>query len=90
MSMERVEELYSHCNEHIDKLDTAGIAPINRLYSCKWTGYTKTYNKLKLLQNHLKDHTGNDRDEFLEILLKDQAKALNTPAKHVELKLNRC
>lgn len=80
---QHVEELYCHCKEHIDKLDTAGIAPINRLYSCKWAGCTKTYNKLKLLQNHLRDHTGNARDEFLEILLRDQAKALNTPAKQM-------
>ena len=78
---QHVEELYCHCKEHIDKLDTAGIAPINRLYSCKWTECTKTYNKLKLLQNHLRDHTADASDEFLEILLKDQAKALNTPAK---------
>ena len=46
-------------------------------------GCTKTYNKLKLLQNHLRDHTGNAGGKFLEILLKDQAKALNTPAKQM-------
>lgn len=80
---EHVEELYCHCKEHIDKLDTAGVAPVDREYSCTWTGCTKKYSKLKLLQNHLRDHTGNARDEFLEILLQDQAKALNTPAKQM-------
>lgn len=49
MLMECVEELYSYCNEYIDKLDIVGIVLINRLYLCKWIGYIKIYNKLKLL-----------------------------------------
>ena len=80
---ENVEELYCHCKEHIDKLDTAVIAPVNREYSCNWKDCNKTYKKLKVLQNHLRDHTGDAKDEFLEILLKDQAKALNTPTKQM-------
>ena len=38
---------------------------------------------LKLLQNHLRDHTGNAKDEFLEVLLKDQAKPLNTSTRQM-------
>lgn len=54
---ENVEELFCHCKKHIEKLDTANIAPINREYPCKWGDCTKIYNKLKLLHNHLLDHT---------------------------------
>ena len=82
-SFQNVEELFCHCKTHIDKLDTASIAPVNREYSCKWGECTKTYKKLKLLQNHLRDHTGNAKDEFLEVLLKDQAKALNTSTRQM-------
>ncbi|KAL9978118.1 hypothetical protein ACROYT_G015603 [Oculina patagonica] len=80
---ENVEELFCHCKKHIDNLDTATIAPVNREYPCQWENCTKTYMKLKLLHNHIRDHTGNAKDEFLEILLKDQAKALNTTARQM-------
>lgn len=31
-TFENVEELYIHCKQHIERLDTSEIAPINRQY----------------------------------------------------------
>ena len=37
---------------------------------------------MKLIERHVRDHTGDIREEFLEILMKDQAKALNQSEMH--------
>lgn len=83
IAFEDVEELYRHCKTHIERLDTRNVAPIDRCYTCKWQGCTKYYSKLKLVENHLREHTGNMNDEFLEILLSDQAKALTTESRQM-------
>ena len=75
---ENVEELFRHCKGHIERLDTSVVPPINRCYHCKWQGCKKHYSKLKLLENHLREHTGSMNDEFLEILLSDQGKAMSS------------
>ena len=75
---EDVEDLYRHCKSHIEHIDTAEIAPVDRQYFCKWRGCTKSYTKRRLLENHLRDHTGSMNDSFMEILLSDQAKAVTT------------
>ena len=80
---ENVELLYEHAKQHIEKIDTASIAPIHRRYHCAWETCDKHYAKLKLLQNHLREHTGYAKDELMEVLLKDQATALNTPSKQM-------
>ena len=80
---ENVEILFEHSKQHIEKINTIETAPINRSYRCLWETCNKQYNKLKLLQSHLRDHTGFAKDELMEILLKDEAKALNTPAKQM-------
>jgi hypothetical protein len=80
---EDVEELYRHCKSHIEHLDTTTIAPIERSYTCKWRGCSKSYKKLKLLENHLREHTGSINDSFLEILLSDQAKAISTESRQM-------
>ena len=82
-TFENVEELYIHCKQHIERLDTSEIAPINRQYCCHWKDCSKRYAKLKLLEGHLREHTGNIQDSFLEVLLRDQATALNTEAKQM-------
>ncbi len=33
---DNVESLYEHAKQHIEKNDTATIAPINRRYHCSW------------------------------------------------------
>ena len=43
----------------------------------------KKFAKKKLIERHLKDHTGDTSDIFFEILLKDQAKALTTEARQM-------
>ena len=80
---ENVEILYGHVKQHITKVDTVAIAPIHRKYHCLWESCDKQYNKLKLLQNHLREHTGHAKDELMEVLMRDQAKALNTSAKQM-------
>ena len=72
-----VELLFKHCKEHIQHFDTASVPPSQRQYTCHWEGCIKTYKKIKLLENHLREHTGDSLEEFLEILIRDQAKALN-------------
>ena len=80
---EDVEELYRHSKTHIEHIDTSQVAPIDRRYECRWRGCTKNYSKLKLLENHLREHTGNMNDGFLEILLCDQAKAIATECRQM-------
>ena len=77
-TFENVKELYVHCKTHIERLDTSEIAPINRQYCCHWKDCSKHYSKLKLLENHLREHTNNLQDSFLEVLLCDQVTAINT------------
>lgn len=80
---QNVEELFRHCKNHIERLDTSVIPPIDRRYYCKWQDCTKSYSKLKLLENHVREHTGSLNDEFLEILLSDQGKAMTTNPKQM-------
>ena len=80
---QNVEELFRHCKNHIERLDTSVISPINRRYYCKWQDCTKSYSKLKLLENHIREHTGSLNDEFLETLLSDQGKAMTTNPKQM-------
>ena len=80
---QNVEELFCHCKSHIECLDTSVVSPINRRYYCKWQNCTKSYSKLRLLENHIRKHTGSLNDEFLEILLSDQGKAMATNPKQM-------
>ena len=43
----------------------------------------KSYLKLNLLENHIREHTGRVNDEFLETLLSDQGKAMTTIPKQI-------
>ena len=43
----------------------------------------KKFSKKKLLQNNILEHTRSTHDQFFEILLKDQAKALTMPSKQM-------
>jgi len=76
------EELLSHVEEHIE-ITNISTAPINRQYTCCWEECEKTFKSKHLIKTHLREHTGNSSDGFFEILLKDQAKALNTPARQM-------
>ena len=40
-TFEDIEELYIHCKQHIKRLDTSEIAPINRQYCCHWEDCSK-------------------------------------------------
>lgn len=81
---ENVEMLYIHCKKHIERADTTKIAPFDRAYFCRWNGCSKKFAKLRLLENHIREHTGRINDDFLEILLRDQAKALkNTDSRQM-------
>ncbi len=81
---ENVELLYGHTKQHAEKADTVSVAPIERDYQCQWKKCDKHFAKLKLLHNHLREHTGCIKDELMEILLKDQAMALQIPAKQMK------
>ena len=80
---ENVELLYVHCKEHVERVDTTTVAPIEREYKCHWEGCFKHFTKLKLINNHLREHTRYAKDELMEILLRDQANALNTSPKQM-------
>ena len=80
---EDVEDLYRHCKSHIEHINTAEIAPVDRQYFCKWKGCTKSYTKRRLLENHIRDHTGSMNDSFMELLLSDQAKAVTTKSRQM-------
>ena len=82
-TFEDVEDLYRHCKSHIDYIDTSVIAPIDRCYKCKWRECKKSYTKLKLLDIHLRERTGNIQRKFLEVFLSDQAKALSTDSRQM-------
>eukprot|EP00112_Aurelia_sp_Birch-Aquarium-sp1_P004779 Seg1542.3 transcript_id=Seg1542.3/GoldUCD/mRNA.D3Y31 product="Transposable element P transposase" protein_id=Seg1542.3/GoldUCD/D3Y31 len=75
------EELYEHARSHVGIDD--GIAPSFRNYQCQWPSCGKEFKKKRLIEKHLVQHTGDARTHFLEILLKDQAKALNTDARQM-------
>jgi len=60
-----VEILLSHVKQHIESADIT-IAPINRQYICCWEECNKTFKSKHLLENHLRDHTGNSSDGFLK------------------------
>lgn len=81
---ENVELLYDHTKQHAKKVDTIAVAPIERDYRCQWERCDKHFGKLKLLHNHMREHTGYVKDELMEILLKDQAMALQKPAKQMK------
>ena len=78
---ENCEVLYSHAKSHIDS--QGDIAPVDKEYICGWKGCTKKFAKKKLVERHLRDHTGDISDTFFEILLKDQAKALTIEARQM-------
>ena len=59
------------------------IAPIHRMYNCSWETLDKLYTKLNVLHRHIREHTGYAKDELMEVLLKDKATALNTPARQM-------
>ena len=80
---ENVDFLFNHSKQHVEKLNTVAVAPAERQYTCQWEECNKQFKKLKLLHNHLRDHTGYVKDELMEVLLKDQAIVLNTPAKQM-------
>lgn len=75
------EELLEHTKTHIIIQDDK--APCLRVYRCEWKDCGKTFGKKRLLESHLICHTGDERTAFLEILLNDQAKALNTEARQM-------
>ena len=81
---DRPELLMKHVTDvHIKAVDFSDVAPIDQQYQCKWLGCGKHFRKKKLLINHLEKHVGNESDMFFFILLKDQAKALNVPARQM-------
>ena len=76
------DELYQHVKGHIKVTDDS-IAPIERKYSCLWGTCDKTFSKKKILEEHLREHTGSSRDQFFPVLLNDQAKALTVPKRQM-------
>ena len=76
------DELYQHVKGHIKVTDDL-IAPIERNYSCLWGTCDKTFSKKKILEEHLREHTGFSRDQFFPVLLNDQAKALTVPKRQM-------
>ena len=76
------EELHSHCAvDHAH--NTGDSSPVGRKYTCSWYECGRKFRKYAHIVNHLRDHTGQDKDYFLKILLEDQAKALSCPAKQM-------
>lgn len=79
-----LELLMTHVKAvHLKDVNFSDVAPIDRQYSCEWLGCGKHFGKKKLLVNHLDEHIGNESDMFFLILLKDQAKSLNVPARQM-------
>ena len=77
-----VKCLYSHVKEHVPDPE-ANTAPVDRVYVCMWKNCSKKFSKKGLLHNYVHDHTGGMQDQFFEVLLKDQAKALTTPSRQM-------
>ena len=77
-----VKCLYSHVKEHVPDPE-ANTAPVDRVYVCMWKNCSKKFSKKGLLHNHVHDYTGGMQDQFFEVLLKDQAKALTTPSRQM-------
>ena len=77
-----VKCLYSHVNENVPDPE-ANTAPVDRVYVCMWKNCSKKFSKKGLLHNHVHDYTGGMQDQFFEVLLKDQAKALTTPSRQM-------
>ena len=75
--------LFEHICSHIDCSSQSKLAPSQRSYLCKWENCEKKLTKQKTLLNHIKEHTGDIKDEFFKVLLTDQAKALTTPARQM-------
>ena len=59
------------------------VPPIEMGYTCEWLCCMKGLSKKHLLDNHVIEHIGSESDLFLITLLKDQAKALNVPARQM-------
>ena len=68
---------------HLTNDNQSDVAPIDRHYLCEWLGCGKQFGKKKLLLSHLNEHLGNESDMFFLTLLKDQARALNVPARQM-------
>ena len=66
------DELYQHVKGHIKGTDES-IAPIEGKYGCLWGTCDKTFSKKKILEEHLREHTGSSRDQFFPVLLNNQA-----------------
>ena len=81
-SFQDVKCLYSHVKEHVPETE-ANTSPVDRVYVCMWKNCSKKFSKKGLLYNHVHDHTGGMQDQFFEVLLKDQAKALTTPSRQM-------
>ena len=69
--------------EQLHVLQRDDVAPINRLNVCKWLGCNKTFLTQKLLESKIVGHTGGESDNFLLLLLHDQAKALNMSSRQM-------
>ncbi len=76
------DQLFLHVRSHVESSDQ-DIAPIDRIYKCHWESCNKTFTKKKLLETHLREHTGSTSDNFFTILLQDQAKALTLPKRQM-------
>jgi hypothetical protein len=58
--------------------------PIMKKYKCNWEKCTAGhFDKEDSLKNHVKKHTGEEKDIFLKLLLIDQAKALDCLSKTI-------
>lgn len=79
---EEADQLYVHARTHIEIMDDK-ISPMNRVYSCHWDACAKKFGKKRLLEEHLRDHTGFSSDQFFAVLLNDQAKALTVPKRQM-------
>ncbi len=71
----------SHVKRH--NYTQSETASLQRSYACKWSKCENKLSKKKILECHLHEHTREIADQFLEILLKDQAKALSVNAKQM-------
>ena len=75
------ETLLVHAKKHVSS--QTDLAPIDKCYVCKWEDCGKSFGKRKLIERHLRTHTGEVSDQFLELLLKDQAKALSVESRQM-------